>query len=274
MSKLKDRVTVTTVSGKERSFNQVGAQEMIDKVGRASATVNQDLGLSQRWLRMRPKEISNLLDEKDKDYLGHIALPQSEIMQAQVSAYMRKVDDVIIDAIGGTSYSGELGTTANTLSGAQLVAVDFKGAGVTPANVGLNLAKIIAAKSVLGKNEVDDDEEFIFLYTQQQLDDLLNNVTQVNSSDYNSVKALVDGTLNRFMGFTWIKTQRLPLATDIRTCYAYVKSAVKFAENARQTHVDILPTQSHAIQIRSVADMGAVRMEEKKVVAIACDEAP
>jgi len=277
MSKLKDRVTMKTVTGKERTFNQLDSVDMIDKVGRAAVTQAQDAAMAMRWLRMKPKEITHLLDEKDADYLGQIALPQSEVMQAQLMAYFRKIDDVIIDAIGGTAYSGEDGATANTLSGNQLVAVDYKGPGVAAANVGLNLAKIITAKSVLGVNEVDDDEQFIFLYSQQQLDDLLFAVNQVSSADYNNVKTLVEGGKNfYFMGFQFVKTQRLPLdtGTDIRTCYAYVKSAIKFAENARKTHVDIRADLSHAIQIRSVADMGAVRMEEKKVVAIACDQSP
>jgi len=275
VSKLKDRVTMTTVNGKERKFNQYGDIEMIDKVGRAAKTQVQDLPLAERWLRMKSREATTRLDEKDREYLGDVVLPTSEVMQAHVSAYMRKIDDVIISNLLGASYSGENGDTANNIS--DTVAVDYKGPGVSAANVGLNLAKIIQAKSKLGQNEVDDDEEFIFLYSQSQLDDLLFAVNQVSSADYNNVKVLVEGGKNfYFMGFKFVKTQRLPLntGTDVRTCVAYVKSGIKFAENARVTHVDVLPEHSHAIQLRSVADMGAVRMEEKKVIPVYCDQSP
>jgi hypothetical protein len=57
-------------------------------------------------------------------------------------------------------------------------------------------------------------------------------------------------------------------------CVAYVKSGVKLADAGRKVHVDIRPDKSHALQIRTVASLGATRMEEKKVVSIECDESP
>jgi hypothetical protein len=52
-----------------------------------------------------------------------------------------------------------------------------------------------------------------------------------------------------------------------------VKSGVILAERGLKTHMDIRTDLSHSLQIRSVASLAAVRMEEKKVVEIACDEA-
>jgi hypothetical protein len=83
----------------------------------------------------------------------------------------------------------------------------------------------------------------------------------------------VDGTLNTFMGFKFRRTQLLPVATNVRSVYAYVKSGIILAERGLKTHMDIRTDLSHSLQIRSVASLGATRMEEKKVVEIACDEA-
>jgi hypothetical protein len=60
--------------------------------------------------------------------------------------------------------------------------------------------------------------------------------------------------------------------TDVRTCFAYVKSGVKLADAGRKVHVDVRPDKSHALQIRTVASLGGTRTQEEKVVSIACDE--
>ena len=40
-----------------------------------------------------------------------------------------------------------------------------------------------------------------------------------------------------------------------------------------EVHMDVLPTQQHALQISSYATLGFMRRFEKGVVAIACDRA-
>jgi hypothetical protein len=190
-------------------------------------------------------------------------------------AYMRTCDQVIIDALGGTAFTGPTGVVPTSFAASQVIPVNFVAAG-TPANSGLTLAKVIEAKSKFGKNDVDEDEELIFVYSQAQLDDLLLNVAEVKSSDFNNVKALIDGTIDRWMGFRWRRSQRLPVntTTDVRTCYAYAKSGIVLTDAGRQVYTDILPTRNHALQIRSVARLGATRLEETKVVSIACDQSP
>ena len=143
------------------------------------------------------------------------------------------------------------------------------------ANSGLTIAKLRQAKYILDAFEVDDDEERIFVLSAKQLQDLLGT-TQVGSVDYNSVKALVDGALNSFMGFTFRRSQLLDrvVATDVRSCYAYVKSGIILAERGLKTHMDVRVDLSHSLQIRSVASLAAVRLEEKKVVQVFCDESP
>ena len=42
----------------------------------------------------------------------------------------------------------------------------------------------------------------------EQLSDLLVNVVEIKSSDYNNVKALVDGVVNRFMGFEFVSPDK------------------------------------------------------------------
>jgi hypothetical protein len=160
------------------------------------------------------------------------------------------------------------------LPSSQKVAVNYVESG-SPANSGLTIAKLRNAKYILDANEVDEEEERIIVVSAKQLQDLLRT-TEITSADYNSVKALVDGALNTFMGFKFRKTQLLPLnsSTDVRSAYVYVKSGVVLAERGLKTHMDVRTDLSHSLQIRSVASLGATRLEEKKVVEIACDESP
>ena len=197
-------------------------------------------------------------------------LPTSPIIQSHAAAYARTCDKIIIDALGGTAFTGTTGTTATVLPAGQKIAVGYVESG-TVANSGLTIAKLRAAKFLFDSNEVDEEEERIMVVSAKQLQDLLRT-TEVTSADYNTVRALVDGTLNTFMGFKFRRSQQLPLAVDIRSCFAYVKSGVILAERGLKTMMDVRPDLSHSLQIRSVASLAAVRMEEKKVVEIACDE--
>jgi hypothetical protein len=263
-SRLREYVTIDTVNGKEKTYNQINEIAMREITSRSGTTTEQDIPLAKRWIREKGYDSVNLFDEFDERLLGSIVLPSSQIVQSHGMAYKRTCDQVVIDALGGSAISGAEGTTLTALPAGQKVA-----AGGT----GLTLAKLIAAKSLFGKNDVDEEEELILVHTQSQLDDLLNNVNEVKSSDFNQVKALVDGTLDRFMGFKFVRSQRLPKASTTRRIFAYAKSGIVLSDAGHKVMMDIRPDRNHALQVRSVARLGAVRLEEKKVVEISCVEA-
>jgi len=61
----------------------------------------------------------------------------------------------------------------------------------------------------------------------------MNNTT-ITSQDYNALRVLMSGEMNTFMGFEWkmIETRSeggLVVASNIRSCWAYHKSAVGLA---------------------------------------------
>jgi hypothetical protein len=274
VSKLREFVSVESVRGKEKTFNQMAAVEMTRITSRAADTTIQDVALAKRWLRPYPYEHATLFDEWDAEYLGEVSLPQSETVANHAMAYMRTCDKTIIDAALGNAYTGETGVTPTALPAGQKVAVDYVETGST-ANSGLTIAKLRQASYLLNDAEVDDSDPRIIVVSAKQLQDLLRT-TEVISADYNSVKALVQGQLDTFMGFKFrrVASSLLPYnsSTGVRTCFAYVRSGLKLADAGRKVHVDIRADKSHALQIRTVASLGATRMEEKKVVEIAADE--
>ena len=221
-------------------------------------------------------------DEWDEELLGDVSSPKSAIVQSHAMAFQRAYDQAVIDASTGTAYVGEDGDEAVDLPSSQKVAVNYIHGG-TGSNSGLTLAKIIKAKSILGKNEAYGqnkskmlDSSLLFLVSQQQLDDLLVNVDQVSNSRYADVKALVNGEVNEFMGFTFIRLELLALdsATDIRTCVAMTSCGVAFSKNGMSTKFSVRDDLNETLQIRTKARYGATRTEEEKVVEVFCDESP
>jgi len=269
-SRLKEYCTIDSIEGKEKSYNQLDATSMTQITDRSRDTRISDQAMAKRWIRPLNYDCAKLVDEFDEQFLGEVVLPTSPIIQSHGAAYARTCDKIIIDALGGTAFTGTTGTTATVLPAGQKIAANYVESGAV-ANSGLTIAKLRAAKFLFDSNEVDEEEERILVVSAKQLQDLLRT-TEVTSADYNTVRALVDGTLNTFMGFKFRRSQQLPLATDIRSCFAYVKSGIILAERGLKTMMDVRPDLSHSLQIRSVASLAAVRMEEKKVVEIACDE--
>lgn len=270
-SRLREYVTLDSINGKEKSYNTIDVAAMALINDRSGNTRISSQDMAKRWIRPQQYDTAKLIDEWDEQLLGEVVLPTSPIVQSHGAAYARTCDSVIISALGGTAYTGTTGVTATALPAGQKVGVQYVETGAA-ANSGLTIAKLRRAKFILDANEVDEEEERIIVVSAKQLQDLLRT-TEVTSADYNTVRALVDGAVNTFMGFKFRRTQLLPVATNVRSCYAYVKSGIVLAERGLKTHMDVRTDLSHSLQIRSVASLGATRMEEKKVVEIACDEA-
>lgn len=258
------------VPGNEKFYDQIGSQAyaMRQKTARAQKTEPSDVPTAKRVVRPRPYDKTTWIDEHDKIMIGQLPDPQSPVAMNHGIACNRLRDVVLINAALGTNYTGAKGTVATPLPAAQQIAVNYGGG----ANTGMTLGKMIAAAKILNLNDVPDSDR-VMVYSAQQLDNLLVNVDQVSSTLYNEVRALYKGKLEEFMGFKFIRTQLLPVTSGIRSCVAYQKNFLKMAVGADlKTHIDILPDQSHAWQIRSVILLDATRMEEAGVVALACDE--
>jgi len=271
-----------TVKGKRKLLNFIGKSKARLITTRSGKTIPSNTPFAKRKLSLRAYDEVYHEDEWDAELLGDVTSPRSAVVISHASAFQRAYDEAVIEAATGTAYIGEDGDEAVDLPNGQKVPVNYIHGG-TGSNSGLTLAKIIKAKSILGKNEAAGQnktgvmgDQLIFLVTQQQLDDLLVNVDQVSNSRYADVKALVNGEVNQFMGFTFIRTQLLELnsSTDVRTCIAFVSSGVAFSKNGMSTKITVRDDLNETLQIRTKGRHGATRTEEEKVVAVYCDESP
>lgn len=277
-NRLGDYVTTLSVTGKERTVNQIGKSKARKITTRNGKTIPSNHPFAKRWLRLDPFDEVYHEDEWDEELLGVVSSPKSEVVKSHAMAFNRAAELVTIEALLGDAMVGEHGTDPVALPNSQKVAVNYVHGG-TGSNSGLTLAKLIRARSILGINEAlgdEDDARAVLVHTQKQLDDLLINVDEVSNADYAAVKALVDGKVDRFMGFKFKRTEQLPLdeATDIRSCIAYVPAGIAYGSNSRKVKFSTRDDLNETLQIRTKARMGATRLQEEMVVEIFCDESP
>lgn len=272
-SRLGSAVTPTTITGKRRKFNQLDIGSMSEVTERKGDTPDGDSTGVSYWIYRRKFERVIVFDEDDEMQLGTISLPDSDEVSSMTASSNRTKDDVIIQAFDATRYIGENGTTTDAFDSNFSIAVDYVTSG-SAANSGITVGKILRAKKLLDAAEVDDGDRYFAVSAQQVQDMLLR--TEITSADYANVKALAEGKVEKFCGFTFIRTERLTrnTSTDVRTCFAWHKSGIKFADGGRNTHMDVLPSRRHCKQIRGVYRCGAARTQNEKVVRVYADESP
>jgi hypothetical protein len=250
------------VVGKYKFFERIGATSAVKKTNRHGDTPLVNTPHSRRRATLVPYEWADLVDEPDQHRL--LIKPESKYAQNAAWAMGRAMDDEIIGAFYGTSYAGEDGSISVTFPAAMSIA---------QGSVSLTVAKLRAAKLLLEKGDVDPDEPRFICASPSSIDNLLSDST-VTSSDYNTVKALVQGEIDTFVGFKFIKSNRLPLdtvAATYRAAYAWTKGGVGLgvAQDVK-TRITERADKSYSIQVYLSQDIGATRVEEAKVVQIPC----
>ena len=243
------------IKGKTFFQDQIGSWSMSVKGGRNVATPNSDPGLARRMGTMVDYHDAVLLDRGDE--IRSIADPRSAYTIAGSKAIGRQIDSVIISALTGTAYSGETGSTSVTCSNIKLVTASS-----------LTLADVIAIKQVFDNGDVEEEDRY-FIATPATILSLLN-VSTATSSDYNTVRALVRGEINTWLGFNWIMSNIVDDADSTQVGIAYQKTGICLAgaDGSPMVKISERNDLSHSWQIYYELNLGAVRLEEAKVVKV------
>jgi hypothetical protein len=251
-------------------YDRITATDAVEVTGRHQDTPLISTPHDRRRVALRDFDWADLVDKKDK--LRMLADPTSSYTQNAVFALGRSMDDVIIDAAFGTAYTGKTGATTVTFPAASEVAVDYVEAGAA-ANSNLTVGKLRRARFLLTSTEAEEEGEILCaVVTASQIQSLLRT-TEVTSADYNTVKALVNGEIDTFMGFKFVRTQRLPVTASIRECIFFAQGGLLIAV-ADDITVDVGPRRDkrNSTQIYVCGSFGASRMWEEKVLRVKCDE--
>lgn len=269
-SKLRNAVRVESVTGKFAYFDQIGATAARKRTSRHSDTPRMDTPHSRRRVSLADYDWSDLIDHEDQ--VRMLIDPTSQYVEAASMAMGRSMDDVIIEAATATAYTGEDGSTATAYDTSMTVDVQTRWPGVTAADCGLNVAKLLEARKVLGSNNVDPDEEAFCIVNSAQIKSLLMD-TRVSSHDYNAIKPLVDGQISRFGGFTMIPTERIENDAngDNKVLYWQGRGICLALGKDIMTRVSERDDKNYAKQAFACMTIGATRMEEERVGYIECD---
>lgn len=272
-SRLRPYVRMESQNSEFEFYDRIGPTEAVEVLDRHGDTPLISTPHDRRRVALRDFDWADLIDKKDK--IRMLADPTSAYTQNAVWAMGRKMDRVIIEAATGTAYSGKEGETAVTFPAAQDIAVNYVESGA-PANSNLTLAKLREIRQIFDVAEVSmDDKEYdlVLVVSPNQINHAMLKDPTITSADYNTVKALVNGELDTFMGFKFVKHNLLPKSGNVRACLAWEKQGMLLA-TADELSVDVgmRRDKRNSVQIYVQGHFNATRMWEDKVVRIYCDE--
>jgi hypothetical protein len=267
-SRLRSAVSSETVTGKNAFFEQIGATAARVRPSRHADTPQIDTPHARRRVSLVDYDWADLIDNEDR--VRMLIDPTSPYAQAAGFAMGRAMDQLIIDAADGTAFTGVDGSTSTAFDSNNAVGVQV---GISPAaDTGLNVGKLRAAKEILDANEVDPEESRFIVLNAKQLKNLLAE-TEVTSSDFNVVKALVQGEVDTFMGFKFIRTELIGVDSNAdQKVLFFGQDGIKLAVGSNPVaRISERADKNHATQVFYSMCIGATRMEEKKVGYIICD---
>ena len=183
-----------------------------------------------------------------------------ELVEVVSKAVARRQDQLIIDALNGSSTSLTVAKTVVTSGSA--------------AASNLNVGKMIEAKKLLDANNVPSEDRCLVIHANN-VAGLLGDERAI-SNDF-AVKALLNGEVTAMLGFKIIvvgdrSEGGLPLSTNDRTVFAFHKSAMGMAEGMGiKTEINYVPEKTSFL-VNSMFSAGAVAIDDEGIVKITCDE--
>lgn len=179
-----------------------------------------------------------------------------ELVEVVSKSIARRMDQICIDALDAASSPSTVAT------------------GIGGATSNMNIEKIRAAAKALNEKNVPSENRYMLMHASQ-LDALLGE-TEVTSSDFASVKALVQGEINTFMGFNFItmgdRDEGGVPKPSTRTCFAWHRDSMGYAESiAQKTEVNYVPEKTSFL-VSSMFSAGAIAIDDEGIVKISCTE--
>jgi len=179
-----------------------------------------------------------------------------ELVQVVSKAIARRMDQLCIDALDAASSPSTVATSVG-------------GAGTN-----MNIEKLRAAATALNDNNVPAEGRHLLMHSSQ-LDAMLGE-TEITSSDFATVKALVRGEVTSFMGFNIItmgdRDEGGVPKPSTRTCFAWHQDSMGYAESISQkSEVNYIPEKTSFL-VSSMFSAGSVAIDDEGIVKISCTE--
>lgn len=206
-----------------------------------------------------------LVDYDASDYsaiedLDKLAFDEKrELVMSVSKAIGRRLDQIVVNAMDTSAYATQVATS------------------VGGTNTSLNVEKIVRAKRLMDANGVPMEGRVMLINAAALENALLE--TEIGSSDFNVVKALSVGELNKFAGFEFIMMEDraneggIPISSTTRNCFAFHRDAVGLAMTSGvRSSVDWIPEKKSWL-ITSAVTAGAVTIDTDGVIDVLVYEA-
>ncbi len=251
MGNLRNCVTIRTgVTGESYKFTRMGSGIANQKASQADVTPMdiehaRQTAILSNW---NASEYTDIFDAAEVNFDE-----KSELAQTIAKALSRREDQLIIAAMDSVTYVNSNPT------------ID-QGTSVSLGSP-FNVAALRKASSVLSDKGVPESDRYI-AYTAADRESLMGE-EEATSSDYNTVKALVNGDIDSFVGFKFklIET-REEGGLPANTVFAWHKAAVGYAVGIdMKTTVDWI-AQKTSWLCNGMLKSGAVAREGRGIVKL------
>lgn len=248
-------------------IKQYGTTAFTDLTDPVGDTAFDSINKSSRWCF--PADKKNVLATTREDELRTIINTTNPLVMGQAAALARLYDaTVMAGAIGSNSIGKYDALVATPLPASQII-------NATATAVAFSLAFVKQAKKKMDEDNVSKMDRYIAV-SPDQMSRLMDD-PEVTSSDYNTVKALVQGEINTYLGFTWIMSTSVPVTGDIESAVCWQRTGIclgLWARDGRRvfSRIDERKDKNYLTQVYSKVTLGATRTEEVKVVEIRSDK--
>lgn len=289
-SRLRNFVTAESgVRGTYAFKDQIGVVGYNTVINRNGDTPLNQTPFARRRAQLLGRDWGDLVDKIDK--LQMLIDPTSGTAMAAAMSMGRAIDDVIIASFFATSYTDSgldgVSPTSVALPTTQRIAVTdrtYQDEGnAASGNSSLTVSKLISAKVLFFNANVDLDNETPQVAVSGQTIGALLTATPVTSIYYNQVRPLVEGTVDKFMGYDFHRTQLVVTSgqgvsllngSGYQQIPVWVPSGLYLAIGEDiVAEIAKNPGKRFSWQLYYQMLMGATRMEEVKVVNLLCDPA-
>lgn len=241
------------IKGNKFTQERIGVWTLSPKSQGVQATPTNDPGMSRRTITMVTSTDARQA-ARDDDLKTKVSIT-SPWVKAASAAYGKLIDTTIYTALGGNAYSDVDGGTAVALPAGQKLA--------TVAGTSLTTDFLITVKDKMDAADVPEEGRYCMIHPSD-LNGLLGD-DKATTADSNTIKALVKGEMDTWLGFNWIPTT----AATQGVCYFYQEDGIVLGMN-ETPYVDVRIRRdlSDAQEIYYELNVGAGRLEEERVVEV------
>ncbi len=284
-SVLENAVTLESgVMGERTYFNRIGAVDSIEELSSRFDPITLDQASFERRF-VTPQTLHKALGLDKLDLIRMAGSPQSDIVTAMVDGMGRKKDSVLLAAFGASALREVAGSSSNiAFTAGNTIAQDTNTYTSLTSDTALHEGKLQLAIRILQGNHVDMGRDEVFVIaTAKQLANLRNRVLTLGygrKDFFNKTPLTIPGLdqgLDGLFGCRFIAFEQLAdtdqLVGGDEYAYVLVRSAVKLGVweplSVRVSEREDL--KGAPLQMVTRMSLGAVRMDEKKIVRIECD---